>query len=96
MFIGVESMVQPINELKSQHDPKLNWLFLCEASAASVVGKETRVTLESGQCTIFSCALRIIPSYRSNIPTVRVRGCGLVGWKWMMVGIGVTTSDGQL
>ncbi len=56
-------MVQPINELKSQHDPKLNWLFLCEASAASVAVKETRVTLESGQCTIFSCALRITRSY---------------------------------
>ena len=96
MFIGVESKVQPINKLKSQHDHKLNWLFLCDASAASIAVKETRVTLESRQCTIFSCALRIIPSYRSNIPTVGVPGCGLVGWKSMMVGIGVRVSDGQL
>lgn len=101
MFIGVESKVQPIDQLKSQHDLKqhdqtLNRLFIYDASAASGFIKETRVTLESGQCTIFFSALRIIPSYRSNIPTVGVPRCGLVGWKWMMVGIGMRVSDGQL
>ena len=101
MLIGVESKVQPINKLKSQHDLKqhdhtLNRLFIYDASAASGSIKETRVTLESGQCTIFSSALRIIPSYRSNIPTVGVPGCGLVGWKSMMVGIGMRVLDEQL
>jgi hypothetical protein len=96
VLIGVESKVQAINKLKSQHDHKLNWFFIYDARAAPVIVKGSRVMLEGGQCTIFSSALRIIPSYRSNIPTVGVPGCGLVGWQSMMVGLGVRVSDGQL
>jgi hypothetical protein len=46
-------MVQPINELKSQHDHKLNWFFIYDARAAPVIVKGSRVMLEGGQCTIF-------------------------------------------
>jgi len=63
VLIGVESKVQPINKLKSQHDHKLNWFFIYDARAAPVIVKGSRVMLEGGQCTIFSCALRFTRSY---------------------------------